>query len=206
MSRMSYSYFEYFKEMMACASQSALMLQTILHDYHPDQLPEYKDRMHEIEHAADVKKHEMMKCLLKEFLPPIDREDIMSISHLLDNICDSIEEVVLLLYMNNIQKCRPDIYEISEIIVRQCDELSVLLDRFSNYKREKTLQENIIKVNTLEENADVLYFEAVRRMELDGTELRQVVYWRDIYRCLEDCCDSCERVADAVEEVLMKLS
>ena len=51
----------------------------------------------------------MMSRLLREFLPPIDREDIVNISHVLDEIVDLIEEVVLSLYMNDIRKCRPDV-------------------------------------------------------------------------------------------------
>ena len=92
------------------------------------------DVIHEIEHAADLKKHDMMGRLLREFLPPIDREDIVNIAHVLDEIVDLIDEVVQRLYMNDIQACRPDVTPVAELIAKQCEELRKLMAEFENYK------------------------------------------------------------------------
>ena len=95
---------------------SAKMLEKIVNEYDYNNLSLYKSEMKKLEHAADMKKHEMMRHLMKEFLPPIDREDISEIAHVLDEICDAIEEVVLLLYMYDIKACRDDVSEFIIII------------------------------------------------------------------------------------------
>ena len=200
----SYDYFNYFEEMIDHCLRSIQLLQTILKNYDYTKLAEYKEQMHAIEHSADLKKHEMMSNLIKEFLPPIERDDIIRISHMQDEICDSLEEVVLLMYMGDIRYCRPDTLQITEVILLQCQEMKQLFSKFRNFKKDKSLEECIVMVNTIEEDGDRLYVEAMRRLNTDGSELKDIIHWRDVYRCLEDCCDCCEKVVDAVEEVLMK--
>lgn len=200
----SYSYFAFFCEMIDCACQASTALNNMFSDFQSKNLRQEADVIHEIEHAADLKKHDMMSQLLREFLPPIDREDIVNISHVLDEIVDLIEEVVLCLYMNDIQKCRPDVQPMVALIVKQCEELQKLMAEFENYKKSDKLRESIIVINTLEEEGDRLYLEAMRNLKLTCSDPFEMIAWRDIYSSLEDCSDACEKVADAVEEVVMK--
>ncbi|HIR08745.1 MAG TPA: DUF47 family protein [Candidatus Pullichristensenella stercoripullorum] len=199
-----YSYFTFFCEMIDCACKASTALNAMFADFQPDRLRQEADAIHEIEHAADLKKHDMMSRLLREFLPPIDREDIVNISHVLDEIVDLIEEVVLSLYMNDIRKCRPDVMPMVDLIVKQCQELQKLMAEFENYKKSDKLMESIIAINTMEEEGDRLHREAMRNLKLTCSDPFELIAWRDIYACLEDCCDACEKVADAVEEVVMK--
>ena len=200
----SYSYFAFFCEMIDCACQASTALNNMFNDFQSKNLRQEADVIHEIEHAADLKKHDMMSQLLREFLPPIDREDIVNISHVLDEIVDLIEEVVLSLYMNDIQKCRQDVQPMVALIVKQCEELQKLMAEFENYKKSDKLLESIIVINTLEEEGDRLYLEAMRNLKLTCSDPFEMIAWRDIYSSLEDCSDACEKVADAVEEVVMK--
>ena len=200
----SYSYFAFFCEMIDCACQASTALNNMFSDFQSKNLRQEADVIHEIEHAADLKKHDMMSQLLREFLPPIDREDIVNISHVLDEIVDLIEEVVLSLYMNDIHKCRPDVMPMVDLIVKQCQELQKLMAEFENYKKSDKLMDSIIAINTMEEEGDNLHREAMRNLKLTCSDPFELIAWRDIYACLENCCDACEKVADAVEEVVMK--
>ena len=192
------------RDRIDCACQASTALNNMFSDFQSKNLRQEADVIHEIEHAADLKKHDMMSQLLREFLPPIDREDIFNISHVLDEIVDLIEEVVLSLYMNDIQKCRPDVQPMVALIVKQCEELQKLMAEFENYKKSDKLRESIIVINTLEEEGDRLYLEAMRNLKLTCSDPFEMIAWRDIYSSLEDCSDACEKVADAVEEVVMK--
>ena len=51
---------------------------------------------------------------------------------------------------------------------------------------------------------DVYKRQAMRNLKLTCSDPFELIAWRDIYACLENCCDACEKVADAVEEVVMK--
>ena len=56
--------------------------------------------MHEIEHSADINKHEMNGTLAKAFVTPIDREDLDMLSLQLDDVVDLIEEVLQKFYID----------------------------------------------------------------------------------------------------------
>ena len=76
-------------------------------NFDPDELPRHIDEMHSLEHAADTRKHEMLDVLAKAFITPIEREDIIDLSHCIDNMTDKIEDVFLRLYTNNIREMQP---------------------------------------------------------------------------------------------------
>lgn len=200
----SFDYFNFFENMICCGYRSAELLKAVLNGYDHELLETYCAQMHEIERQADQYKHEMMKHLFKEFLPPIDREDIVNIAHLLDEVCDSIEDVVLFMYINDIRTCRTDILEIGDIICEMCAKLQDMICKFRSFKKNASLFQYVIDVNALEEKGDSFYISAMRRLATDGTELRDLVLWQTIYARTEFCCDACERVADALEEVILK--
>ena len=43
-------------------------------------------KMHRIEHEADLRRHEIMTVLAKDSRPPMDREDIVALSNALDDL------------------------------------------------------------------------------------------------------------------------
>lgn len=63
-----YSYFAFFQEMIDCACEAASALNDMFGNYQPANLRRDADVIHEIEHAADLKKHDMMGRLLPGIL------------------------------------------------------------------------------------------------------------------------------------------
>ena len=96
-------YFENFKETTALALDAAKYLVECLENYTPESIEENLQKMHEIENNADKKKHEMNEALAKAFVTPVDREDLAMLSQNLDQVPDSIEEVLQKFYIFNIK-------------------------------------------------------------------------------------------------------
>ena len=199
----------YFENFVSCAEDScraAKMLRETLEDFHEEMLREKLDMMHEIEHSGDAKKHEMLDHLAKEFLPPIEREDIVSLSQNIDNMTDKVEDVMLRVYMNNVQDIEPNALKMTDVVIECCDAVRDLLVEFKNFKRSKTLKQLIIRINDLEEESDKLFIESIRGLYTESENPIRIIAWRDIYIYLERCADACEHVADVVESVIMKNS
>ena len=199
-----YNYFQFFREMTDCACRAADALNNLFGNFRPENLREETDIIHKIEHEADLKKHRMKQHLLKEPLPPNNREEIITIAHVLDEVIDLIEEVVLSLYMNDVTVCRPDVLPICGVIVKQCGELCKLMAEFEHYKKSSKIMEHVVTINTLEEESDRLFLEAMRNLRKTSSGTMELIAWKEIYKSVEDCADACEKVADAVEEVVMK--
>ena len=199
----------YFDTFVACAEDScraAHMLKESLNNFHPDQLKEQLDELHKVEHSADMKKHDMLDRLAREFIPPIEREDIISLSQNIDNITDKVEDVMLRVYMNNVQDIESGALKMTDVIIECCEAVKALLEEFREFRKSKNLKNLVIRINDLEEKSDKMFMENIRSLYVESEDPIRIIAWRDIYIYLERCADACEHVADVVESIVMKNS
>ena len=197
-------YFENMRQSIEFSCRAANYLVTCLENYEPDKIHEMLDTMHEIEHSADLKKHEMNAALTKAFVTPIDREDLDALSQNLDDLTDIIEEVLQRFYIYNICSIRDDAVEFARKIVKSCELLAAIMVEFENFKKSKKIHELIVELNSLEEECDRLYLKSMRELSKSGLDVLEIVSWREIYDCLETCSDACEHVSESVASVIMK--
>ena len=200
------NYFEMLIAMTEFSCAAARNLDQVLRAFEPSKMPEQMDYLHGIEHSGDQEKHKMMKKLLKEFITPIDREDIISLAHEIDNVTDAIEDVLLRIYMYNINTILPEALQFTQLIVQCCDEMKVIMEEFESFKKSGKIYDSVIEMNRLEEVGDALYKDAVRALYVGGGDPVKITAWTEVYHKLEGCCDACEHVANAVESVMMKNS
>jgi predicted phosphate transport protein (TIGR00153 family) len=199
-------YFDACVEMVNHSCEAAEFLQKILNNYNPDAIKEDLEKMHEIEHAGDIKKHSMTKSLSKEFITPIEREDIMEMADAIDTVTDKIEDVALRLYMFNIREIREDAKTNAEVIVKCTNALRDALKEFHNFRKSKTIHDLVVEVNRLEEEADQLYIAAVRHLFKTVDNGMEAASWNQLFHYMEDVCDACEDASDVIESVIMKNS
>ena len=199
-------YFETFIECIDYACQAAHLLNEVMRAFSPQQIGDRLDEIHELEHGADMKKHELLNVMAKAFMTPIEREDILLLSQNIDQMTDQIEDVLLRLYCNNVQTIRPDALKLSEVVIRCCEEAKNMAREFANFKHSKTLHSHIVNINSMEEEADKLFINSLRTLHTTCADPLEIIVWREIYTYLEKCVDTCEHVADTVESVVMKNS
>ena len=96
-------FYESFETLCSYAIKEIDVLKEGLENFSNDKLVELKNNVHTIEHDADVKKKEIEEKLAKEFITPIDREDIFVLLDNIDDLCDAIEEISFKLYIRNYQ-------------------------------------------------------------------------------------------------------
>lgn len=198
----------YYKNLKSCIDysyQAAVLLQKNLKDYDRNHLKEELAKMHEIEQKADAKKHKMMAALSQAFITPIEREDLIALSNYLDDITDAVEEVMLQIYMCQVERIRKDVLPVAELLTECIQALSDVIQELKDFKHSKVIEEYIIRVNDLEEKGDLLYLENMYRLHGEQ-EIRTVMIWRNIYEHMENCIDTCEHAADIVTTVMMKNS
>ncbi len=199
-------YYDTFVELVDYSCKAAGLLNQIMNHFKADELVKRLEEMHSIEHGGDEARHVMTKKLAKEFITPIEREDIMALANSIDNVTDAIEDVVLRMYMFNVTNIRPYALKMTEVIVKCCDSLKVALGEFHNFRKSKTLHDLIVEVNHLEEDGDKYYTEAMRDLYVNCNDFKEVAAWESTFHFLEKCCDACEDVANAIEDVIMKNS
>lgn len=204
MAKKKNNYYQMFVDIAEDAIKAAQYLEKTVKDFNPAKTEKMAKSMHEIEHGADLKKHELMKTLADEFMTPIEREDIVTLAWELDDVLDYIEEVFQLFFMFNIQEMRPQAIDFADLIVRATKAMKICFDEFHNFRRSQTIGGKIIEVNVVEELGDVLYIKAMRDLYTKEKDPVKVNTWGIIFDKLEKTCDRCEHVADTIESVIMK--
>lgn len=197
-------YFDNFAAGAALSKKAATYLVECLENYDPNKIEEMLQKMHEIEHTADIKKHEMNDALAKAFVTPVDREDLDMLSHNLDQVTDKLEEILQKFYIYNIKSVDSSVIEFAKKLVNSCELICDLMNEFENFKRSKRIRELIIGLNDAEEECDRLYLSSMRALTNNLTDALTIVSLRKVYECFESCADACEHVGECVGTVIMK--
>jgi predicted phosphate transport protein (TIGR00153 family) len=201
-----YNYFDAFAGLSKYSYNLAETLHSTLSNFDASHITERVASIHEIEHNADLAKHEIINRLVKEFLPPIEREDIITLTQEIDDVTDSVEDVLIYIDMFNIQAIRPEILKFTQLIVALCKAMDEALEEFKNFKSSKKLREKTIEINRLEEEGDALYVASMRNLYQTSKDPIELMCWTEVLHRLERCCDNCEDVADVLESIVMKNS
>jgi predicted phosphate transport protein (TIGR00153 family) len=200
------NYFDMFVNLVNYSCIASEKLCQVLESFDTGKLSQMMEDMHAIEHKADLEKHDMMKKLAKEFITPIEREDIISLSHEIDDVTDCIEEVLIKIYMFNLKELPEGTSEFTKVISKSCKTLKEAMEEFHNFRKSSKIHKLIIDVNGLEEECDRLYTKAIRNLFENCSDPVKLMAHTEIYECFESCCDACEDVSEGIESVIMKNS
>ena len=201
-----YNYFDEFVKNSRYIVESAEILKETLKNYSREKLIKSIAKVHTLENEADQTLHKMRSYLIKDFLPPIDREDIVFIGHRIDDVEDCIDEILINFNILNVTTLREDVVEITNVLIECTKSLKEALMNFQNFKKPELVKEKSIAINVLEEKADKLYEKAMKKLYEEETNAIEIIKWTTIYNRLENATDACERVGDCLEDDVMKNS
>jgi predicted phosphate transport protein (TIGR00153 family) len=175
----------------------------MLHFDH-DKLEETKVNVHLIEHAADEKKHEVTEKLLTEFMTPIDREDILQLLKLIDDITDAIEEVSLKLYLYDYRELPPDTIEFMRLTLECVKKTEECLANFKDFENHELMNPLIMAVVHLEEESDTEYINDMHTLYMTETDGFRRHKAEAMYTMLEETADRCREVCRYVQMISFK--
>lgn len=197
-------YFNNFLSATECCVEAAKYLEECLNNYNVNKLKEMIVKMHGFEHKADEVHHEMSAALAKAFVTPLDREDIAEISANIDEVADTIEEVLQRLYVDEVEAI-PEFFKVfANKIVECCELMRKVLEELPTFKKPKKLKEMILNLGALEEECDKLYLEGTLNIRKENSDVLLIIALRDTLYKMERCADACEHVCDTIEMIVMK--
>jgi predicted phosphate transport protein (TIGR00153 family) len=159
------------------------------------------EEIKEIEHKCDFLSHEVYQRLHRTFVTPLDREDIHALAGSLDDVMDEIDATAGYVRLYRIPSIRFGARELARIITDSCKAVRLAMIGLED---RKGVSEHLVEINRLENEADRMHLEAVRRLLEEETDAILVFKWKEILDRLEDATDRCEDVADVIEGVVLK--
>lgn len=201
-----FSYFDSFEKQARFAFEEAETLVKVIDEFSSaDAVYDAMPKAHEIERKGDAAGHDVFMAIATDFITPIEREDIISLTMNLDDILDYIEDVIQRFYIYNVDAMHPRARDFAIIISKACSTLQKAFGDFQNFKKSKKFKELVVEINDYEEEADRLFQETIRDLYTNHRDdPLYVLAWSEIFARMERCTDACEHVADTMRSVALK--
>lgn len=199
-----FDYYSKFIEMNDYILKSVDILKNTVSNFDVTKLENNIYKVHELEKKADRVVHAIRNNLIKDFLPPIDREDIVIISKRLDNIEDGIYEIIRNLKIFNIMEIKTEVNELVDILIGSCGAVNDMFLNLNNFKDIELIDRKINQVNKLEEKGDIAYEKLMTSLYRENKNAIEIIKWTKIYNFLENTIDVCEDVSDCISDIVMK--
>jgi uncharacterized protein len=154
-----------------------------------------------LEDRGDELIHEIFTRLNQTFITPIDPEDIHNVSSALDDVLDGLEDTSHSLVSYHIDPIPPDMVTLFEIVAA-CG--GALQKAFLALEKNGPILEHCIEINRLENEADRIGRSAVADLFNNEKDAIRVIKLKEVYDFIEAAIDSCEDVADVLQNVELK--
>jgi hypothetical protein len=159
------------------------------------------EEIKEIEHKCDFLSHEVYQRLHRTFVTPLDREDIHALARSLDDVMDEIDAAAGYVRLYRVQPIRFGARELARII---SDSTAAVRLAMVGIEPRVGVAEHVVEINRLENEADRMHLEAMKRLLDEEKDPISVFKWKEILDRLEDATDRCEDVGDVIEGVVLK--
>jgi predicted phosphate transport protein (TIGR00153 family) len=161
----------------------------------------YTKRIKDTEHECDELSHKVTIKLNKSFITPFDREDIFTLSVALDDVMDYIDAGARAIVMYDIREINDHAKHLAKVIQSLAIEVNSAV---SMLNKPDGMNQNIVEIHRLENEADDVYFRAIGELFHNETDPLTLIKWKELYEILENATDRCESVANIVEGIILK--
>lgn len=161
-------------------------------------------QMEDVEHNNDELTHLLFTELGRNFITPFDREDIHYLASSLDDIADYIFATAKKINFYRVNPNDIGMQKLSEIILQSCNEVRKAVGELRNMKNMRVITESLVKINSLENEADDIFDMSIERLFASEPDAKEVIKKREIYQVMETATDKCEDAANVIESIIVK--
>ena len=192
-------FFDMFNVMAENANDTAALLVEMMESF--DRLQERAFAIKGKEHLGDSQIHDLITRLNSTFITPMDREDIHLLASAIDDIIDladaAANKVVIFDHHEKIAAAP----ELARVLRLQTQELAKAV---RGLPKQDRILESCIEVHRLENEADRIFQEAIRKLFREEKDPIRLIKIKEILESIERATDTCEDVANVLEAITVK--
>ena len=157
-----------------------------------------------LEHDGDLITRHIFEALNSTFITPLDREDIAMIAGNLDDILDYLESVAHNLVLFELTESPEPLRKFAAILGTLIGEVHKVTTQIWDLGNAKDIQASIVRISTLENEADTLYSTVIADLFKSGKNPVEILKWKEVYDGLENACDECRDYTHAIGNIVVK--
>jgi len=162
------------------------------------------ERLELQERANDDLTHTIFTDLARNFITPIDREDIHQLATSLDDVADFILASAKNIEMFHINKPDETCKELARLVHEGSRIVQLAVQSLRDLHKANTNIQFVVDINSMENEADSVYDKAIEHLFANEKDAIELIKWRDLYSTLELATDKCEDVANVIESIMLK--
>ncbi|HWB23998.1 MAG TPA: DUF47 family protein [Chitinophagaceae bacterium] len=197
-------FYDLFEDVVATVNEMAELLKKVVHEMDFDKRSTLIKQVEDLEHKNDEHTHRLFTELGRNFITPFDREDIHSLASALDDIADYIYSSAKKINFYRVNPNDIGIRKMADLIVDGSVQIKNAVWELRNMKNLRKITDALVKVNSIENQADDIYDMSVDRLFETEPDAKEVMKKREIYQTMETATDKCEDAANVIESIIIK--
>jgi predicted phosphate transport protein (TIGR00153 family) len=194
------AFYQLFRRDIATCKSGATALLAMVHNFREPK--DWARRIHEIENEGDTITEEIFALLFRSSSTPFEREDIIALGSIIDDVLDAVDEVATMLNLYGIKAPSVYLLEASTLLVQAVESLTLALD---GLEMGEDIEPQVQEVHRLETDCDGLYHNAIAELFLPGVYAPiEVIKWNRLYDLMERALDKCEDVGNVLHNIVLK--
>ena len=185
-------------------SGSSDRLKEFVNEPDADKRSNLLSQIEDMEHKNDDLTPTIFTELGRNFITPIDREDIHQLATALDDIADYIYASAKKINFYKVNPNDTGIHKLAELVLQGTIETKKVVLGLRNMKNIKEMTEAMIKVNSIENQADDVFDMSIEKLFEQENDFKEVIKKREIYQVLEIATDKIEDVSNVIESIIIK--
>lgn len=153
--------------------------------------------------SADIT-NQTVTALNQTFITPIEREDILEISLLLNKITKRILRSAMNFRVFRINNFPEAMRDQAEVLMAATAEVKTCIEGLRTLRKANTLHESHTRMIEIERRGDEIFAQAIDDLFSGRFDPLDVIKFRGIYRDIESAMDYCYSVSDTVLNVAVK--
>ena len=197
-------FFDLLEESAGNAYQAAQLFDREVRANNPERWPGLRREMDDFEHAGDLLTQKLIDRLNQTFVTPIERDDILHLTHALDDVVDLLDALCERFVLFGIREVRPQTLEISSLAVEGAAELAYLIRSLRRMSDTHEIRLHIKRVHVLENQTDSIFHAALAELYRDPKDPVELMKWREIFDLVEEAADRIETVTKVIGSTVMR--
>ncbi|MCF8214213.1 MAG: DUF47 family protein [Chitinophagaceae bacterium] len=197
-------FFTLFENMAEVVGKMATQLQLMVNESDEDKRAEISAIIENLEHKNDDFTHNVFTELGRNFITPLDREDIHYLATALDDIADYIYASAKKISFYKINPNDIGIHKLADLVLQGSVEIKKAVHGLRDMKNLREMTEAIVRINSIENQADDVFDMSIDSLFNNENDFKEVIKKREIYQVLEIATDKCEDAANVIESIIIK--
>lgn len=198
------NYFNEFEELAELILKMKEILSSSIREDRLLSLEKELAEVKKIEFMARKKKEKLTEQLYKDFLPPIEREDIIEISRALTSISKGMGDLLFRLDSYQVESMPRELITFLILIEETSDQNLIMIKELAHFKKAQKLKYLMAEIKDLISKGDRLYYSSIKQLFLEEGDTYTKSIELKIYDDFHEMMHSFEKLTNVIETMVIK--